>query len=172
MYRTLVDERLTPFCRDEVDVFYRPSRLGHSLEEVLPLCRDAVDVFYIFSRLGHSLGGSLTPVLRCSRCILNPQPTGSLVGWRLTPQLSEEMQSMYFTSSADWVTRWLASYTPTFWRDAVDVFYILSRIGSLVGWRLTPQLWRDAVDVFYSPCRLGWTNIEDKRYKNKQRKAQ
>ena len=31
---------------------------------------------YLVSYPGHSLGGGLTPLQRCSRCILQPQPTG------------------------------------------------------------------------------------------------
>ena len=81
-------------CKVSVDVFYSPSRLGWDglvsyqdtrWREVLPLCRDAVGVFYSPSRLGwdglvsyprHSLEGGLTPWQRCSRSILQPQPTG------------------------------------------------------------------------------------------------
>ena len=78
-------------CRDAVSVSYSPSQLGldglvsypgHLL--VLPFCRDAVSVSYSPSHLGldglvlylrHFLGG-LTPLQRCSQCILQPQPTG------------------------------------------------------------------------------------------------
>ena len=45
---------------------------------VLPLGRDAVSVFYSPSQLGHRtlVGECLTPLQRCSRCILQPQLTG------------------------------------------------------------------------------------------------
>ena len=41
-----------------------PSITGTSLSDCL------------VSYLGHSLGGGLTPLQRCSQCILKPQPTG------------------------------------------------------------------------------------------------
>ena len=43
---------------------------------VLPLCRDAVVVYYTHNRLRHheTRWGSLTPLQRCSCCILHPQP--------------------------------------------------------------------------------------------------
>ena len=51
---------------------------GHSLVEVLTLCRDAVDVFYSPNRMGHKtlVGESLFSLQRCSRCILQPKLTG------------------------------------------------------------------------------------------------
>ena len=57
----------------------------HSLGWVLPLCRDAVGVFYNSSRHGWRwsivisrtlVGVGLTPLQRCSRFILQLQPTG------------------------------------------------------------------------------------------------
>ena len=83
------------------------------------LCRDAVGVFYSPSRLGHSLGESY-PLQRCSWCILQPQPTGPLVGGILPAPHSAEMQLVYSTAPTDWATRW-GSLTPC--RDAVGVFY-------------------------------------------------
>ena len=118
--------------------------------EVLLLCRDAVGVFYSPSRLGHSLGkycssaemqseyttapadlathwGSIAPLQRCSRSILQPQPTWPLIGEvlllcrdavgvyyspsRLGHSLgkycsSAEMQSEYSTAPADLATHW------------------------------------------------------------------
>ena len=64
---------------------------------VLPLCRDAVDVFYSPSRQDPRWR-SLTPLQRCSWCILQSQPTG--------PSLEEsypfaKMQLMYSTVPAD-----------------------------------------------------------------------
>ena len=103
------------------------SYLGNLYGKVLLLRRDAVGVFYSPSRLGFSFGesyisaemqsvystaladwttrwGSLTPLQRCSRCILPPQPTGLLVGGVLL-----------------------------LCRDAVGVFYSLSRLGYSLG---------------------------------------
>ena len=47
---------------------------GHSLGGVLLICSDAVGVFYSPNRRGHwtLVGGSLTPLQRCSRFILHP----------------------------------------------------------------------------------------------------
>ena len=35
---------------------------------------------YLVSYPGHSLGGGLTPLQRCSQCILQTQPTGQYTG--------------------------------------------------------------------------------------------
>ena len=132
--------------------FYSLSRLGHLLGGwgVLLFWRDAVGAFYSLSQLGHSLGesytsaemhsvnstasvdwatrwGSLTRRQRCSRCILQPQPTGTLTGGvllickgavgviyslsRLGHSLGKsyslaEMQLVYSTALVDWATRW------------------------------------------------------------------
>ena len=148
----------------------QPQPTGPLVGGVLSLCRDAVGVFYSLSQLGHSLGefypfaemqlvystasanwathwGHLIPLLRCSWCILQPQPTGTLVGGVL----------------------------PLCW-DAVGVFYSLSQLGHSLGnltplqrcsqYILQPQLTRplvggvlslcwDAVGVFYSLSQLG-----------------
>ena len=88
--------RSLPLCRNIVGVFYGPSRLSirwqsyssaemHSVCStapadwalvgwVLPFCRDAVGIFYSPNQLGPRWL-SLTPLQRCSRCILQPQPT-------------------------------------------------------------------------------------------------
>ena len=59
--------------------FTAPSNrnIGHLWEGVLPLCRDAVSIFSSPSQLRHRtlVGGSLTPLQRCSQCILQSQPT-------------------------------------------------------------------------------------------------
>ena len=92
------------------------------VEAVLPLFRDAVGVFYSPSRLG-SRWGSLTPFQRCSRCILQPQPTGPSL--RQSYPFSE-MQSVYSTAPVDWAL--VEAVLPLF-RDAVGVFYSPSRLG-------------------------------------------
>ena len=77
-HRTLVGGSLTP-CRDAVLVFYKPSRLGHRIHvgEVYP----SVQMQSLYSTTqaiwatGHSLG-KFTSLQKCSRCILQPQPTG------------------------------------------------------------------------------------------------
>ena len=133
----------------------QPQPTGTLVEGVLPLCWDAVGVFYSLSQLGHSLResypfaemqlvystasanwatrwGSLTPLLRCGWCILQPQLTGPLVEgvlplcWdavgvfyslsQLGHSLREsypfaEMQLVYSTASDNWATRW-GSLTP------------------------------------------------------------
>ena len=69
-----------PLCKDAVDVFYNPSKLG----QVLLQCRDAVIVFSRHSRLCARffsvlswtlVDWSFTPQQGCSQCILQPQPT-------------------------------------------------------------------------------------------------
>ena len=75
-------------CRDAVGVFYStPSRLGYCTlvegEGLTPLQRCSRCILqHPPSRLGYWTlveGGSLTPLQRCSRCILQqPQPTGLL----------------------------------------------------------------------------------------------
>ena len=119
---------------------------GPLVRGVLPLCRDAVSVFYNSNRLDHLYGvsypsaemqsvysttpidwttctGSLTPLQRCSQCILQLQSTGPLVRGVLPlcrdavsvfynsnrldhlygeSYPSAEMQSVYSTAPADW----------------------------------------------------------------------
>ena len=71
-------------------------------------------------------GSSLTPLYRCSRCILQLQPTGLFVVGVFP---LAEKQWMYSTAPADWAIRWgcLSSR-----REAVDVFYGSSRLGHLL----------------------------------------
>ena len=78
-YRTLFGGVFPP-CRNAVGIFYSPSLLVHRtlVGGVLPPCWNAVGVFYSPSLLGHRTlvrGGGLTPLQKCSRCILQPQPT-------------------------------------------------------------------------------------------------
>ena len=122
-------------------------------ERVLFLWRDTIGVFYTPSQLSHSLGEGLTPLKRCNRCILHPQPA--------------EPQD----------TRW--ERVLPFWRNTLGVFYSPSQLSHSLGEGLTPlkrcnrcilqpqpaepqdtrwewvvPLWRDAIGVFYSPNRL------------------
>ena len=91
------------------------------------LVYSAVGVFCNPSWLVYTCRGKRTSLKRCSRCILQPQPTGlHSLG---ESYLSEEMQSVYSAAPADWAT--------------------------LVGGVLT--LCRDTVGVSYSPGRLGYT---------------
>ena len=100
--RPLVEEVL-PVCRDVVGVFYSPSRLGHSLRESYPSA-EISSVYHTASADWATRWGSLTPLQRCSRCILQPQPTGPLVGGVLP-----------------------------LCRDVVGVFYSLSPLGHSLG---------------------------------------
>ena len=107
--------------------FTAPTNLaiGFSLEEELPLCRDAVGVFYSPNQLDHRtlFGGSLSSLQRCSRCILQPQPTwpqDTLWGKSL---LSAEMQSVYFTAPTNLTTGHSLGEVLALCRDAVGVFY-------------------------------------------------
>ena len=101
------------------------------IERVLPFCRDAVGIFYSLSRLGHqdTYWESLTPLQRCSRHILQPQPTGPPGHLLRESYPSAEMQSAYSTASADWATRTLIERVLPLCRDAVGIFYSLSRLG-------------------------------------------
>ena len=171
----------------------QPQATGLFVGGVLPLCRDAVNVFYSPKRLDSLLGesypsaemqsmystapsdwtlcwGSLTPLQRCSQCILQPQATGLFVGGvlplcrdavnvfyspkRLDSLLGEsypsaEMQSMYSTAPSDWTLCW-GSLTPL--QRCSQCILQPQATGLFVGGVL--PLCRDAVNVFYSPKRL------------------
>ena len=135
---------LLPLCRDAVGVFYNWALIG----EVLPLCRDPVGVFYNPSLLG-SHWGSITPLQRSTRCILQSQLTGLSLG-NYYP--SAEMQSVYSSISADWA---LNGEVLPLCRDPVGVFYNWALIGEVL------LLCRDVVGVFYILSRLGshWGSI-------------
>ena len=90
---------------------------------VLPFCRDAVGVFCSPSRLSSRWAG-LTLLQRCSRCILQPQPTELSLGGSYP---SAEMQSVYSAAPADWA---LVGRVLPFCRDAVGVFRSPSRLSS------------------------------------------
>ena len=98
---------------------------------VLPLCRDAVGVFCSLSRLGQhdTCWGSLTPLQRCSRCILQSQPIGPTRHSLGESYPSAEMQSVYSAVSADWANTTLVGGVLPLCRDAVGVFCSLSRLG-------------------------------------------
>ena len=98
--------------------------------EVLPLCRDSVGVFYSHNRLSPPWV-SLTPQLRCSRCILQPQQTRPSLG-KSYP--SAKIQSVYSTAPMDWAL--LGEVLPLC-RDAVGVFYNHNKLGPHWG-SLTP----------------------------------
>ena len=125
---------------------------------VLPLCRDAVSVFCNPSRLGYrsTRWGSLTPLQRCSQCILQPKPTGlpehslgesyplqrcsqcilqpkptGLPGHLLGESYPfAEMQSVYSATQAHWATGALVGGVLPLCRDAVVVFCNPSRLGT------------------------------------------
>ena len=67
-----------PLCRDAVGVFYSPSQLGHSLEESNPSAE--MQSMYSIAPTDWAIHWkSFTPLQRCSRCILQPQPTGPFI---------------------------------------------------------------------------------------------
>ena len=121
---------------------------------------------------GHSsYGGGLTPLQKCSWCILLPLTTGPFIWgvlrlWRdaldvfyspswlgLSLRESyalEEMHSTYSTAPADWATLW-ESLTPL--KRCSRRILQPQPIGPLIERVL--RLCRDAVGVFYSPSRLG-----------------
>ena len=123
--RTLVAGVLL-LCKDAVDIFCSPYRLGYSLGESNPFGK--MQSMYSTAQTDWvSRWESINPLQRCSRCILQPLQTGSLVG-RVLPlwkdavsvcyspswmgySLGEsysfaKMRSIYSTAPTDWVTRW------------------------------------------------------------------
>ena len=52
---------------------------------------------------GHSLGGGLTPLQRCSQCILQPQPTGQYTTWGAQPM--KEYSTLPWSSEHDHETK-------------------------------------------------------------------
>ena len=88
-----------PLFRDAVDIFFGPADWATLLVGVLPLFRDAVDIFFGLRRLGYNPCWSLTSLQRCSRYIFRSPPTRLHSLWE--SYLSSEMQSIYFSVSAD-----------------------------------------------------------------------
>ena len=73
---------------------------GHSLGEVFLLCRDTVGVFNNLSRPGRRalIGRGLTLLQRCSRCILQPQPSGPQeTRWEGVIPLCRSAVGVYFS---------------------------------------------------------------------------
>ena len=114
-----------PLCREAVDVFYNPSRRGHSLIES-DLSAEKQSMYSTTQADGATRWLSLTSLQRSSRCILQPKPTGPLVDWvwplcreavdvfynpsrlghsLIESDLSAKKQSVPSTAPADWATR-------------------------------------------------------------------
>ena len=72
-----------------------------TLGESYPFYRDAIGIFFSSSQLGY-IGGVLTFLQRCSRCILQPHPTGHRTLVRGVLPLYAEMQSVYSTAPVNW----------------------------------------------------------------------
>ena len=91
---------------------------------VLPLCRDAVDIFCSPNRLGYqeTCWCSLTSLQRCSWYILQPKTTGLPGNLLVESYLFTEMQLVYSKAQTDWTTRTLVKRVFTLCRDAVGVF--------------------------------------------------
>ena len=123
--RTLF-EGILPLCRDTVGVFYSPRWLDNSLGKSYSSA-EMQSVYSTAPGYWATLWGSLPPLLRCSRCILQPHVIGQLfrevlslcwdaVGVFDSPRLlgnslgksspSAEMQSVYSTAPGDWATLW------------------------------------------------------------------
>ena len=109
----------------------------------------------------HSFGDGLTSLQRCSRCILQPQPTEmSYPGHLLREILPLCRDAVCILQPQPTETSYpghlLREILPLY-RDAVGVFYSPSRLRHHIQdtccGSLTPC--RDAVGVFYSPSRLG-----------------
>ena len=123
----LVGSGLTPLQRCSRCIL-QPQPTGPSLEVVLLLCRDAVGVFCSPNRLGPRwkwsysfaemqsvystaptdwalVGSGLTPLQRCSRCILQPQPAGAKTQEKKHPQnINKHLQKDFFTSDLSSIT--------------------------------------------------------------------
>ena len=104
-HRTLVGGSLTPMQRYNQCILQTRSTRpqGHSLEGVLPPCRGTIGVFYRPGRLGHRtlVGGSLTPMQRYNRCILQTRSTRPQdTRWRESYPHAE-VQSVYSTDQVD-----------------------------------------------------------------------
>ena len=114
----------------------------HTLSEVVPLCRGAVGVFYNLNILGYNilLGRGLTPLQRCCRCILQPQPTGSQDTHWARSYPSADALSVYSTTPANWATGHSLGGVLPLCRGAVGVFYNPTRLGhnTLIGRDFTP----------------------------------
>ena len=117
------------------------SYLGHSLGSVLHFCREAVGVFYSPSWLSHSLGVP-TSLQRCSRCILQPQPTRLHVGG---PTPLQRCSRCILQSQ---LTEQLVGGVLPLCRDAVGVFYCPSRLSLQIFLRLTDKCLRSLLLVF------------------------
>ena len=100
--------------------------------------------------------GSLTPLQRCSQCILQPKPTGLPEHSLGESYPFAEMQSVYSATQADWATGALVGGVLPLCRDAVSVFCNPSRLGYRSTRWGSLTLCRDAVSVFCNPSRLGY----------------
>ena len=143
---------------------------GHLLGESYPFA-EIQSVYSTASANWATRWGHLIPLLRCSWCILQPQPTGPLVGsvlpicWDAVgvfyspSQLGHllgasypfaEMQFVYSTASANWATRW-GSLTPL---QRCSQYILQPQLTRPLVGGVLPLCW-DAVGVFYSPSQLG-----------------
>ena len=93
------------------------------------------------SRLG-SCRESLTPLQKCSRCVLQPQPTGFLLG-KSYP--STKMQSLYSAASADWALG--GKVLPYLSKEMQSVY---STAPPLAGWTRTHIWVRDQAHIALS----------------------
>ena len=120
-HRTFEDG-LTPLQRSSRCILH-PQPTGPLFGRVLPFCREAVDVF------------------------LDPSQLSLWLWWSYS---SVEMQSVYSTAPADWATRWRSL---TFLQRCSRCILQLQPTGQLVGGVL--PFCRDAVGVYYCLSRLG-----------------
>ena len=157
------------FGRDAVSVFYNPNQLGWFLGGLYP----PAEMQSVYSTAPTNWADSwvgCTPLQRCSQCILQPQPTGLILGWVVPPcrdavsvfyspnQLGwflgglyppAEMQSVYSTAPTNWADSWVGC-TPL--QRCSQCILQPQPTGLILGW-VVPHC-RDAVSVFYSPNQL------------------
>ena len=180
--------RVLPLCRDVVGVFCSPSRLGHRtfFGGGSYLSAEMSSVFsapLADQARGHFLGGGLTPLQRCSQCILQPQPTGpqdilwggvlplcrdvvgvfctlSRLGHRTFlgegSNSSAEMQSVYSAAQADWATgHSLGEGLTSLQRCSRCILQPQPTEPLDILWGRVLPLCRDVVGVFCTLSRLG-----------------
>ena len=87
-----------PFCRDAVSIFYSPNWTGSRWGQSYPT-EEMRSVYSTVPIEWALIKGSLTPLKRCSRYILQPQPNGLSLR-EVLPHV--EMQSVHCTASTHW----------------------------------------------------------------------
>ena len=161
-----------PLCRGAVGVYYHSSQLGYSWWETYPSAE--MQSVYTTTQANWAIrGGRLTPLQRCSWCILPLKPTGLFVVGDLP--LCRDAVGVYYHSSQLGYSWW-----ETYPSAEVQLVYTTTQANwAIRGGRLTPlqrcswcilplkptglfvvgdlPLCRDAVGVYYHSSQLGYS---------------